>query len=129
MDALLSAKAEALGPRKPNPRLAAWRRRIQALPIVIFHRVRRGGLSLLLKVLAVVVLVVILIGLIPSPLNKHRNPLGWGEKPQPALLGDELRIVVFGSQDVAASAMDSRPGGATWSDVLCKEVGEAASSY
>lgn len=93
------------------------------LTSVVGHRLRRGGLGLLLRIVGAIVAIVVLINLIPSPLNGRKSPVpGWFKK-KPVARGDDLRIVVFGSQDVAASALDGRPnGGSTWTHTLCKEV-------
>ncbi|KAF4125920.1 hypothetical protein GMORB2_1166 [Geosmithia morbida] len=131
MDALFSKKT--LGPvdhhqpQKRRLRFAAGLgstlyKGVAGLSSVVVRRARRGGLSLLLKILATVVSVIILIRLIPSPLNGRKSPVpGWFKK-KPVARGDDLRIVVFGSQDVAASSLDSRPGGSTWTHTLCKEL-------
>lgn len=73
-----------------------------------------------------VVTVLLLLHVLSSRLEAtYQGIVAWST-PGSVDIGD-LRIVVFGSQDVLGSATDGSNGRSTWTERLCSEVGIALS--
>lgn len=123
MDGLLSKAFDSHEYQSLNDRSASLPQRVKAVGHVFFHRIRRGGLGLLLRVSALVFGLFILIHLVPPHLSdRYRNVLSWSSK-EPTK-GADLRIVVFGSQDLVGSSIDTKSDRATWPEKLCAEVSQ-----
>lgn len=88
-------------------------------------RAWRGGFRVLLQISAVLLTIFILFGLLPermgvsSNLISYKDMLSWKAEPEQQ---SNLRIVVFGSPDVAGSAADQDHVRTTWTEELCKQV-------
>lgn len=120
MDGLLSKAFDSHEYQSLNDQSASLPQRLKAFGHVFSHRIRRGGLGLLLRVLGLVFGLFVLLHLAPSHLGDYRNVLRWSSK-EPAKAAD-LRIVVFGSQDLVGSSIDTSSDRVTWPERLCKEV-------
>ncbi|KAK7403694.1 hypothetical protein QQX98_010538 [Neonectria punicea] len=87
-------------------------------------RAWRGGLRIILQISAIFITIFIIFGLLPerlggSPLTNYKDILTWKAEPVPEA---NLRIVVFGSPDVAGSAPDVNHVRTTWTEELCKQL-------
>jgi hypothetical protein len=100
---------------------SSWTQHIKAIVLTLFHRIRRGGLGLLLKVTAAVITLGVFYQLVPQDISqRYRHGTSWG--PTEDTKGPGLRIVAFGSQDLMGSATDSVSDRLTWPQRLCDEV-------
>lgn len=96
---------------------------VKAVLVFCSNRVLRGGPRVILQVLAFILTIFILVHLLPERLGgggfSYKNILTW---KSPSAHAADLRIVVFGSPDVAGSAVDSKQKRTTWTEQLCREV-------
>lgn len=91
------------------------------LLVFISGHARRGGLRLLLQLCAGLCFIFLLLHIAPSRIvDGYGNIMSWyGSKQEDA---GNLRIVVFGSQDVAGSAVQGDNQRGTWTQHLCVQV-------
>ncbi|KAF7542546.1 hypothetical protein G7Z17_g11478 [Cylindrodendrum hubeiense] len=89
------------------------------------NRAWRGGFRVVLQVSAVLLTIFILFGLLPERMGGGSNLTGYKDiltwKAEPEQLSN-LRIVVFGSPDVAGSSADKNHVRTTWTEELCKQM-------
>ncbi|KAK5997332.1 hypothetical protein PT974_02687 [Cladobotryum mycophilum] len=98
-----------------------WGSWAKAVLVVCSHRMWRGGPRSLLQISAVTLSLLILFYLVPSLLgDDYQTLLSWSNGQPPS--SNDLRIVVFGSQDLLGSARDNVHSRATWPEHLCKEL-------
>ncbi|KAH7146532.1 hypothetical protein EDB81DRAFT_495878 [Dactylonectria macrodidyma] len=87
-------------------------------------RARRGGFRIVLQIAAALLTIFILFGLLPERmgggLSNYKDILTWKAEPEQQIAN--LRIVVFGSPDVAGSAVDEDHVRTTWTEELCKQM-------
>lgn len=89
------------------------------------NRVWRGGPRLLAQILGLILAILVIFRLLPEYLGGsfqrgYNNIFTWSsvEPDRPV----DLRIVVFGSPDLAGSAVDNTEKRTTWTEQLCREV-------
>ncbi|KAI5456302.1 hypothetical protein BGZ63DRAFT_367257 [Mariannaea sp. PMI_226] len=94
--------------------------------IILFCSARawRGNVRILLQASAILFTFFIIFGLMPehldgTSLSGYKDVLTWSDKPRPQA---NLRIVVFGSPDVAGSAVDPAKQRTTWTEELCNQM-------
>jgi len=125
MDSLLSKPFDSQEQKSPGDLSASsLPERTKALAAALLHRLRRGGVSLLLRVAAVVFAIFFLIHLMPPDISdRYHNVLSWSSADS-AVKAADLRMVVFGSQDLLGSSSpnDTTAHGTTWAEKLCKEL-------
>lgn len=88
-------------------------------------RAWRGGFRVLLQISAVLLTIFILFGLLPERMGGSSNLIGYKDMLSWKAEHEQqsnLRIVVFGSPDVAGSAADQVHVRTTWTEELCKQV-------
>lgn len=108
---------ESQSPQDDSP----WPQGAKALALTLYHRVRRGGVGLLLRVLGVSLGFLLFYQLVPAHVpDRYRNVLSWST-PE-TVKGGGLRIVTFGSQDLMGSAIDTASNRLTWPEQLCQQV-------
>ena len=104
-------------------RKATWGQRLKALVVICTTRLWRGGPRFLLQVTACVLTLCLLFGVMPSRLSGGYETILQWTHPMPGEAVD-LRVVAFGSQDLAGSAMPAKTKSdrVPWTKVLCKRV-------
>lgn len=105
------------------PRSTTWGQRLKALAVLCTTKLWRGGPRLVLQVTACVLTLCLLFGVMPSRLSGgYETILQWTHP----MAGEavDLRVVAFGSQDLAGSAMPAKTKSdrVPWTKVLCKRV-------
>ncbi|KFH44355.1 hypothetical protein ACRE_049010 [Hapsidospora chrysogenum ATCC 11550] len=125
MDSLLSKPFDSQEQKSPGDLSASsLPERTKALAAALLHRLRRGGVSLLLRVAAVVFAIFLLVHLVPPDItDRYHSVLSWSSADS-AVKAADLRMVVFGSQDLLGSSSpnDTTAHGTTWAQKLCKEL-------
>lgn len=98
-----------------------WSHRAKAFLLVCSHRMWRGGPRSILQISAVAFVLLMLFYFVPLQLDdRYQQMLTWSA-PDPSVTGD-LRIVVFGSQDLLGSAPDAKHSRQSWPEHLCRQV-------
>lgn len=118
---LLPSAAQAQ--KNANRPATTWGQRLKALAALFSTRILRGGPRLLIQVTACLVVLFFFISLMPSRLSAgYESILEWSN-PMPREARD-LRVVAFGSQDLAGSAVPANQESdrVPWTKVLCKQV-------
>lgn len=108
---------------------SSWFQRIRGFLTHYFSKVWRGGFRLSLNVTIFILGVLLLVGLFPHHVNhSYQTIINW-TNPLPDDTFD-LRIVVFGSQDLSGSAIDGQGDKerVSWTQRLCQEVRPTADS-
>ena len=128
MDRLFSQPFDSQEKKSPGDLSASsLPERTKALAAALLHRLRRGGVSLLLRVAAVVFAIFALIHLMPPDISDRYlvRTSSSAASADPAVKAADLRIVVFGSQDLLGSSShnDTTTQWTTWAEKLCEEVG------
>ncbi|KAL7929156.1 hypothetical protein V8C35DRAFT_316413 [Trichoderma chlorosporum] len=101
---------------------ATWSLRVKAFVVVCSHRMWRGGPRSILQITAAVFVLLMLLLFVPLQLDdRYQQILNWSAAPEPTPAGD-LRIVVFGSQDLMGSAPDAKHTQKSWPEHLCTEL-------
>ncbi|KAL6853275.1 hypothetical protein J3F83DRAFT_510637 [Trichoderma novae-zelandiae] len=98
-----------------------WSHRAKAFLLVCSHRMWRGGPRSILQITAVAFVLLMLFYFVPLQLDdRYQQILTWSA-PDPSATGD-LRIVVFGSQDLLGSAPDAKHTRLSWPEHLCRQL-------
>lgn len=98
-----------------------WRIQLKALLVFFTSRIWRGGPRLMLQIAACVFTILLLFQMAPSGFgDDYYSILSWSRHQSQD--SGHLRIVVFGSQDLVGSAVDSKKARSTWTEQFCKEV-------
>lgn len=85
------------------------------------NRIWRGGPRIGLQIFACALSFMLLYHMVPLSLEgKYQSLFSWSNDV-PGITGD-LRIVVFGSQDMMGSAIDAQRSKLTWPEHLCSQV-------
>jgi hypothetical protein len=80
----------------------------------------RGGPRSILQISAVAFVLLMLFFFVPLQLDdRYQQILSWSA---PESSSSDLRIVVFGSQDLLGSAPDAQHTQTSWPEHLCKQV-------
>lgn len=105
----------------PSDGSSQWGQQAKAFLLVCSHRMWRGGPRSILQITAVAFALLMLFFFVPLQFDdQYQQILNWSA-PESAASSD-LRIVVFGSQDLLGSAPDSEHTQTSWPEHLCKQV-------
>ncbi|KAH6604937.1 hypothetical protein Trco_006644 [Trichoderma cornu-damae] len=117
----MSAFAKPSEHQLPGDGPSKWSLQAKALLVVCWHRLWRGGPRSVLHLTAAAFVVLILFHLVPLQHDdRYQQILSWSA-PESAASSD-LRIVVFGSQDLLGSAPDAKHTHTSWPEYLCKQL-------
>lgn len=105
----------------PSDGSSKWSQRAKAFLVVCSHRMWRGGPRSILQITAVAFVLLMLFFFVPLQFDDHyQQILNWSAPDSAA--SSDLRIVVFGSQDLLGSAPDAEHTQTSWPEHLCKQV-------
>ncbi|UKZ73411.1 hypothetical protein TrVFT333_001058 [Trichoderma virens FT-333] len=106
----------------PSDGSSEWSLRAKAFLVVCSHRMWRGGPRSILQITATAFVLLMLFYFVPLQLDdRYQHILNWSA-PESATSGGDLRIVVFGSQDLMGSAPDAKHTYTSWPEHLCKQL-------
>lgn len=99
-----------------------WFQRIRAIPIIFASKLWRGGPRFLLQLTASVLTILLLAGLFPQHIQHNYDKIISWTRPLPDEAAN-LRIVVFGSQDLSGSGITAESKTRKpWTEALCELV-------
>ncbi|GFP60545.1 hypothetical protein ACSS6W_006819 [Trichoderma asperelloides] len=105
----------------PSDGSSKWSQRAKAFLVVCSHRMWRGGPRSILQITAVAFVLLMLFFFVPLQFDDHyQQILNWSAPDSAA--SSDLRIVVFGSQDLLGSAPDAEHTQTSWPEHLCKQL-------
>ncbi|KAM6482203.1 hypothetical protein HDV62DRAFT_62389 [Trichoderma sp. SZMC 28011] len=105
----------------PSDGSSNWSLHAKAFLVVCSHRMWRGGPRSILQIAAAAFGLLMLFYFVTLQLDdRYQQILSWST-PESGGSGD-LRIVVFGSQDLMGSAPDAKHTHTSWPEHLCKQL-------
>lgn len=112
----------------PSDGSSNWSLHAKAFLVVCSHRMWRGGPRSILQIAAAAFGLLMLFYFVTLQLDdRYQQILSWST-PESGGSGD-LRIVVFGSQDLMGSAPDAKHTHTSWPEHLCKQVRGRTNHY